>query len=48
MAMPVQGLGVSGDGSRLAVALAERPLQLFDVASGAALAFTGSEVAERP
>ena len=48
VATPVQGLGVSGDGSRLAVALAERPLQLFDVASGAALAFTGSEVAERP
>jgi hypothetical protein len=48
LAAPVQGLGVSGDGARLAIALAERPLQLFDVASGAALAFPGGEVAERP
>jgi hypothetical protein len=46
--VPVQGLGVSADGSRLAVALAEQPLQLFDVTSGAALPFPVGEVAERP
>lgn len=36
---PVQGLGISQDGERLVVAWAERPLQVFDVASGSALAF---------
>ena len=44
----VQGLGLSGDGERLAVALAERPLQLFAVDSGEALAWSGEEVATRP
>ena len=44
----VQGLGVSGDGARLVVASAERPLQVFDVTSGEALAFPDSEVAGRP
>jgi hypothetical protein len=44
----VQGLAVSEDGERLVVALAGRPLQVFDVASGAALAFPNSTVAERP
>jgi hypothetical protein len=33
---PVLGLGVSGDGKRLYVASADRPLRVFDTASGQA------------
>lgn len=47
-AVSIQGLAVSGDGARLVVALAEGPLQLFDILSGEVLAFAGGEVAERP
>ena len=45
---PIKGLAVSGDGARLVVAWAGQPLQMFDAASGAALAFPGGIVAERP
>ncbi len=46
--MVVQGLGISSDGERLAVAVADRPLHLFAVATGVVLSFDGDEVAKRP